>query len=120
MDNQGAQTSRNNLLGLPISGVGERAHWTAMQHEQAGLDDLAPFFLDRQEALAAQQRLLGRNSRTALVELPDGCLTLVRAENVFGDLESAQAAEAPGRGKVIVTHGDGFVLIPERFAAGVA
>jgi hypothetical protein len=109
---------RNSLLGIASYERGERSQWTAAQHEETGLDDLAPFFLDETEAKAAKERRAARNSKTVIVALPGGCLTLVPVERVFGDRDSAQHAARTGQ--AIVPHDGGYVVMPDRFTGEVA
>ena len=72
-------TSANSLLGIPSHEIGPRVHWSAIDHEQAGLDDLCPYFTDPEEAAAAKERLKARNTIVAVIPLP-GCFALVREE----------------------------------------
>ena len=114
----------NSLIGMVSREVGERSHWTPMQHEETGLDDLAPFFASQAEAEAeaARDRLAARMTKTVVLPLAGGCFTLAREEALFGDRatadQAAAAAARRGRSAAIVGHAAGFVLVPERVADG--
>lgn len=114
----------NSLIGMVSHEVGARSHWTTLEQERTGLDDLAPFFDSQAEAAAARDRLAARGSKVIVLPLPGGCFTLVSAESVFGDRTAADKAArtAATRGKpvAIVGYEGGFVLIPERFVGEAA
>jgi hypothetical protein len=114
----------NSLLGIASYEHGERSHWTAAQHEEPGLDDLAPFFDDRSEAEAARDRLVARKAPVIVVPLAGDVWTLVTPENAYADQEAAEkaarAALARGLSMAILGHESGFVLVPDRFAGGIS
>src|SRR5579863_1895996 len=114
----------NSLLGIRSGEVGERSHWTAAQHEETGLDDLAPFFLDAEEAEAAKGRLAARGSRVIAVPLAGGVWTLVAAHQVFGERAAADSAAradaARRRPSAVIPHAGGFVLLQQRFTGEAA
>ena len=122
IDPNRALEPNNSLIGMVSREVGERSHMTPMQHEETGLDDLAPFFASQAEAEAARDRLAARMTKTVVLPLAGGCFTLAREEALFGDRttadQAAAAAARRGRPAAIVGHEGGFVLVPERVADG--
>jgi hypothetical protein len=114
----------NSLLGIASYEHGERSHWTAAQHEEPGLDDLVPFFDDQAEAEAARDRLAERKAPVIVVPLAGDVWTLVPIDNAYADQAAAgkavRDAQARGRSMAILAHAGGFVLLPDRFAAGIS
>jgi hypothetical protein len=126
IDPTGQLTPQNNLLGFGSAYIGAKAHWTIAQHEHEGLDNLAPYFDTEADAAAAQERLAAQGTKTLVTALPGGCWTVVPIDLAYGDraTASATADRLAARGKrfAALPYGDGggFVLVPERFAGGIA
>ena len=118
IDPNGPLTARNSLLGIATNLVGPAARRTLADHEQAGLDDLAPFFLSFEEAAAARDRLKMRGTETMIVGLAGEVWTLVRSDQVFGRRQEAEAAQQRNERLTIVPANGGFVLLDRRFVGG--
>jgi len=114
-------TIANSLFGLASDAIGPQAQWGLDRWEEEGLDDLAPYFTSEAEAEAGRDRLQRRNCPTIIVKLGGELWTLVRHEHVFGDEARARHAAARSTTPMaVVAHGDGFVLVPQRFSGEAA
>jgi hypothetical protein len=109
-----------NDMRLASSLRGTEARMTLRDRDRALFDDEAPFFLSREDAAAAAARLALRNTKVLAHELPDGCFTLVRVDDLFVDRASADAAVMMARKVgfelVAIPYRGGWLVRPPRAA----
>ncbi|MFZ3238751.1 MAG: hypothetical protein WA184_25725 [Stellaceae bacterium] len=124
-------TEANNLLGIKGHFVGERAHWSLVQHDTPTLDEECPFFTTEAAALSAQQRQHQRSTPT-VVEKIGAAWTLIRLDQFFVDSVDAKGNVTVGSGRaaaeltvrasarsrelVVLPHGPGWLVLEKPVA----